>query len=320
MLIAASFYIQPLFAATFTINPNSDIVGEIQYVTVKSGDTLHSISRAHDMGMLEIEEANPGINPNKLTVGSTLTIPSAFILPPGNREGIVLNLAELRVYFFPPDQNNVVMTFPVGVGRLGWRTPVGETKIVQKRENPTWIPPASIRAYKASKGINLPYSIGPGPNNPLGKYAMNFGWTNYRMHGTNEPASVGIRSSSGCIRMYPEDIEVLFKATAVGTKVSVIYEPYKVGFVGDRVYIEAHELFPDQYYNVIHSDKYESLEEVLEVVQYPQRANINWGEVKEQIKEMNGVPVDITESHTATTYKEPVRHPAAVETTGKSPS
>lgn len=292
-------YTPTLLAATYTISPNSDLIGEMKYVTVQKGDTLHSIAYANDMGMLELEEANPDINPNKLVVGSQLLIPSAYILPAVKHEGIVLNLAELRVYFFPPDQPNTVMTYPVGVGRTGWRTPVGETEIVRKRENPTWVPPPSIRAYKASKGINLPYSIGPGPNNPLGKYAMNYGWTNYRMHGTNEPESVGVRSSSGCIRMYADDIEELFHNSEIGTKVTIIYEPYKIGFVGDRVYIEAHELFPDQYYNVIHSDKYKLLADLMKDIQYPQRESINWAQVKEQITEMTGVPVDITETQTA---------------------
>src|SRR5690606_9951022 len=135
--------------------------------------------------------------------------PSAFILPPGPREGIVLNLAELRLYYYHPGGKKV-STFPVGIGRSGWLTPVGETVIARKKEGPTWIPPKSIREYMKKKGVHLPEKVYPGPENPLGDFALYLGWQNYLMHGTNQPNTVGIRSSSGCIRMYPEDIKRLF--------------------------------------------------------------------------------------------------------------
>lgn len=279
---------------TFQIEEGSDIVGAMQKVTVVKGDTLHSIARQYDLGLLEMQEANPQINPDKkLAAGTELVVPSEFILPPGPREGIVINLAELRVYYYPPD-SDIVVTHPVGVGRLGWRTPIGETTIIRKRENPTWVPPASIRAYSASKGIRLPAAVGPGPNNPLGKYAMNLGWNGYLMHGTNAPTSVGVRSSSGCIRMYPEDIENLYSYVSLGTPVRVIYEPFKIGTQDGQLYLEAHELFQENYYNVNNTDRYDLLQQSITNANYPDADNIDWDEAKELIRGTHGYPVNIT--------------------------
>lgn len=294
MFIAALFFVQPAFAQTFAITPGSDLVGEIQYVTSVKGDTLHTIARAHDIGMLEIEEANPHINPEKtLVAGTKLLIPTEYILPPGDREGIVINLAELRAYYFPPGQN-IVMTFPLGIGQVGWRTPIGETTIIRKREHPDWTPPPSIQAEAESRGRSLPAVVPAGPNNPLGDYAMNLGWNGYMMHGTRAPTSIGLRSSHGCMRMYPEDIDALFHSVEIGTKVRAIYEPYKMGMKDGKLYLEAHEMFPDNYYKIKHDDKFATLGEVVSSMNYPDKDKINWFEVKDLMKETNGYPVDIT--------------------------
>ncbi len=293
LFISTILYLQPLQAATFTLTPNSDIVGEIQYVTVKKGDSMYSIARSHDLGLMDMLEANPNVNPDKLVPGNTLLVPTQFILPPGPREGIVINLAEIRVYFFPPN-TNIVMTFPLGIGEVGWRTPIGETTIIRKRENPTWTPPASIHAEAARKGRTLPKVVAAGPKNPLGSYAMNLGWNGYLMHGTQAPTSIGQRSSHGCMRMYPEDIKALFHAVTVGTKVRAIYEPYKIGMKDGKLFIEAHELFPDNYYKIRYSDKFDALQNTVADTTYPQSDAINWLEVKVQIDSTNGYPVEIT--------------------------
>lgn len=284
-----------ILAATYKLDRNSDIVGEIQYYTVQKGDTISSIARKFDMGYIEMVEANPEINPNKLTPGTQLLIPSEFILPNAPRQGVVLNVAELRVYYFPADQD-IVVTHPVGLGQEGWRTPVGETSIVRKRANPTWTPPPSIHAEARARGRSLPAVVPAGPNNPLGLYAMNLGWQNYLMHGTNNSSSVGKRSSHGCIRMYAEDIENLFNAVEVGTPVTVVHEPFKIGVKNGQLYLEAHEPFPDKYYNFHEVPEDATLEEVIYEEVTPEKADpsVDWGIAKKLINDTYGYPVPIT--------------------------
>jgi L,D-transpeptidase ErfK/SrfK len=294
LLFILILFTPTIFAATFTMQPNSDIIGEKKYVTAKKGDTLHTIGRANDIGQLEMQEANPKINPNKaIKEGTQILVPSEYILPPVERVGLVINLAELRVYYYPSDKPNTVMTFPIGIGKQGWHTPIGETTIALKRKNPTWVPPASIRREAAARGQTLPAAIGPGPKNPLGAYAINFGWSGIRLHGTLAPTSIGTRASHGCIRMYPEDIDTLFHTVQIGDKVRVIYEPYKLGVSDGKLFIEAHELFPDNYYKINHETKFDLLEDVVKDYNRPESQNINWFEVKEAIHETTGYPVQI---------------------------
>lgn len=296
-LIVATIAFSPLIQAlTYTIDRGSDLVGEVQSYTVQKGDTFAEIARKYDLGILELQEANPKVNSKKaLPVGTVLVIPTEFILPTGvPREGIILNLAELRLYYFPPNTNEVV-TFPVGIGQTGWRTPTGETKIVQKRENPVWIPPDSIRAEAAAKGRTLPAVYPAGPKNPLGLFAINLGWSGYRIHGTNAPTSIGLRSSHGCVRMYPEDIDSLFHMVDVGTKVVVVHEPFKVGVKYGQLYLEAHQPFPEQYYTQGDNEE-EMLSDAMTTSTLPTSTsdNINWSEVKKLIKDTYGYPVKIT--------------------------
>lgn len=283
-----------IYALSYKIQSGSDIVGAVQSYTVQKKDKFTDIARKFDLGILELQEANPKVNPNKLVVGSTMVIPTEFVLPSAPREGIVLNVAELRVYYYPQD-GNTVYTFPVGIGQMGWKTPTGQTTIVQKRENPVWIPPDSIRAEAEAKGRTLPYAYPAGPNNPLGKYALNLGWTNYRMHGTNAPSSVGLRSSHGCIRMLPEDIESLFNMVEVGTKVTIMHEPFKIGVKDGQLYLEAHKPFPEEYYN---SPEITDEEEVADAVfenPYSSESTVDWSEALKLIKDTYGYPVKITD-------------------------
>lgn len=295
LLIVITLLCAPqIYALSYEIQPGSDIVGAVQSYTVKKGDVFADIARKYDLGILELQEANPKINPNKLVAGTVMVIPTEFVLPSAPHEGIVLNVAELRVYYYSPN-GNTVYTFPVGIGQMGWKTPTGQTKIVQKRENPVWIPPDSIRAEAAARGRTLPYAVPAGPNNPLGKYALNLGWTNYRMHGTNAPASVGLRSSHGCIRMLPEDIETLFKMVNVGTKVTIVHEPFKVGVRDGQLYLEAHQPFPEHYYN---SPDITDEEEVADAVfenPYSSETKVDWSEALKLIKDTYGYPVKITD-------------------------
>lgn len=218
------------FAATYKIN--GDIAGEVQEYIVEGDDTLYSIARKFDLGIVELMAANPDIDPWVPGEGAVIVLPTSYILPKIKNKGVVINLSELRLFYFPDDKT--VVTFPVGIGREGWQTPVGETKIALKRKDPSWIPPASILAEKP----DLPKFVPAGPDNPLGQYALSLGWPGFAIHGTNKPHGIGLRSSHGCIRMYPEDIEELFNAVQKGTVVKVIESQYSLGWRGDVLYLE----------------------------------------------------------------------------------
>jgi L,D-transpeptidase ErfK/SrfK len=276
-------------ALTFEITSDNDMVGEIKYVTVKDKETLFDIAVANDLGMFALMEANPGIKPNKVKPGTKILLPCAFILPPGPREGIVLNLAELRIYYYHPN-SNLVSTYPVGIGRIGWKTPVGITKIVKKRERPSWIPPDSIREHYEQQGKILPDVIPPGPNNPLGNYAITLAWPGYLIHGTNQQNSVGLRSSSGCIRMYAEDIKDLFNKVTVETTVTFIHNPFKIGKAGNKLFLEAHRPLPEPYYGSYKGDE-EIIKKDIKNIYKTQPSMVNWNETKVEMKRTFGYPV-----------------------------
>jgi len=239
----------PAQAAVFPLPPpGSDLVGEVITVRARAEDTLLDIARRHDLGYNEIIAANPGVDPWLPEPGREIVVPARFVLPSAPREGIVINLAEMRLYYFPPPQRDgagVVMTFPIGIGREGWGTPLGKTRIVEKKRDPAWVVPESIRRERAAQGDPLPPVVPPGPDNPLGRFALRLGMPGYLIHGTNKPFGVGRRISHGCIRMYPEDIEVLFEEVEPGTPVRIVDQPYKLGREGNALYLEAHEPIGD---------------------------------------------------------------------------
>lgn len=240
-LVLASVTVQ---AATYPLPPaGNDLVGSVSTVQVRDGETLIDIAREQGLGYNEIVAANPGLDPWLPPVGAEVVLPTRYILPSAPREGIIINLAEMRLYFYPkpaPGEDAVVMTFPIGIGQEGWSTPLGITKVIDKVENPTWTVPQSIRRAHAEAGRPLPAVVPPGPDNPLGKHAMRLGWTSYLIHGTNKTFGVGMRVSHGCIRMYPEDIEALFHRVPLSTPVWIIDQPYKLGRDNGRLYLEAH--------------------------------------------------------------------------------
>lgn len=242
--IVASSFMAKVFAATYDFPmEGSSMVGNAQYHVIEKGETLAQIAKQYDIGFLGLMAANKGVDPFLPQEGYVLTIPSQIILPMVPYEGIVVNLAELRLYYFKPEERKVHI-FPVGIGRIGRDTPEMETKISQKRPNPTWTPPDSIRKEYLQKGIELPKVVPSGPENPLGEYALRlaFGNGDYLIHGTNKDFGIGLRVSSGCIRMEPKDIEWLFNQVERGEKVRIIDEPVKVALEPDRsVFVEAHE-------------------------------------------------------------------------------
>jgi L,D-transpeptidase ErfK/SrfK len=220
---------------------NSNLVGEIKTVLSKKGETLTDVGQRYDMGAQEMILANPEANPYKrLQAGSKIIIPSQFILPNTPKKGLVINLAELRLYYYPKN-SNIVITQPVGIGKEhNWQTPVGQTRIIKKEINPTWRPTSNVRAEAAKNGTPIPNAFPPGPLNPLGKYILRLAWPTYLIHGTNRPEGVGKRVSAGCLRLYPNDIEKLYDEITNGTPVTVINEPFKVGWTDNSLYFEAH--------------------------------------------------------------------------------
>jgi len=226
-------------------NENTEIVGKVFKIQIEPGDRFREIARRYQVGYQELVYANPHVNPNKIKAWSHLTIPQSFILPDAPRTGIVINLPEMRLYYYPPN-TDTVMTYPIAVGRENWRTPIAKTRIIDKKADPAWHVPKSIKAHMLKKGVVLPDVVPAGPDNPLGRYALRLALPGYLIHGTNDPYSVGKRSSSGCIRMYPEDIEELFSAISVNTPVHIINQPVKSGWQEDTLYLESHQPFPDQ--------------------------------------------------------------------------
>ncbi|HEY8510095.1 MAG TPA: L,D-transpeptidase family protein, partial [Steroidobacteraceae bacterium] len=228
---------ESLGATTYEIDPEGPpVFGSIEQIQARYEDTLPDLARFYSLGYEEIIRANPGLDPWLPGEGAIVTLPGRRILPPGPREGIVVNLPEHRLYYYPKRKKGEpqkVLTYPVSIGKMDWRTPLGETRIVGKQKNPTWFPPESVRKEHAARGERLPRAVGPGPDNPLGEYAMRLGISpgSYLIHGTNNPIAVGMAVTHGCIRMYPEDIRELFPLVPVGTKVWLINEPVKVAFV-----------------------------------------------------------------------------------------
>jgi lipoprotein-anchoring transpeptidase ErfK/SrfK len=208
----------------------SAVIGFDAAITSHYADTLPDIARRFDLGYEEIVRANPGVDIWLPGEGTRILLPGRHPVPPGSREGVVVNLAEQRLYYFPkPRQNEkpMVITYPVSIGKMGESTPLGQTVITAKVERPSWYPPASVRKEHAERGDLLPAVVGPGSDNPLGEFMMRlgFGDGSYEIHGTNRPVSIGMATTNGCIGMYPEDVAALFKLVGVGTPVRLINVP-----------------------------------------------------------------------------------------------
>jgi L,D-transpeptidase ErfK/SrfK len=227
------------------------IFGDTETITAFGEDTLPDLARRYSLGYEEIQRANPGVDLWLPGEGREIVIPGQRLLPPGPREGIVVNLPEHRLYYYPKvkkGETPYVITYPVSIGKMDWATPLGKTKIVDKRKNPTWTPPESVRKEHEERGDPLPKVVKGGPDNPLGAYAMRLNITPgaYLIHGTNNPIAVGMAITHGCIRMYPEDIEALFPLVPVGTPVWLINEPVKVARVDGKVWLEVHPPVDEQ--------------------------------------------------------------------------
>jgi len=231
-------------ADTFVLPPvGVDVVGQVQFTAAARSETLLDIARRYDIGQNEILLANPNVDRWLPEDRAHVVLPKRHILPQAKRSGLVLNLPEMRLYYYPRPQKGqtpVVITHPVSVGRMDWKTPLGTTTIASKQRDPAWRPPKSLKREAAAEGRMLPDIVPPGPDNPLGGYAMRLGIPGYLIHSTNKPYGVGMRVTHGCIRMYPEDIEQLFDDVPVGTPVQIVNQPIKLGWLAGVLYIELH--------------------------------------------------------------------------------
>lgn len=240
ILIGIFFLGNNALAVRFPLPPKgNDLFGKLQFARVKKGDDFEKIARRYDVGFYELVEANPYVNPAHLKPNTILIVPTQYLLPHVARTGIIINLAAMRLFYFP-EGKNYFYTYPVGIGKQNWSTPLGELHIIQKTKDPVWIVPNSVFKYRRAHGDPVPKIVQAGPDNPLGKYAMRLSIPTYLIHGTNEPDSVGRRSSAGCIHLYPEDIKQLFAMTPLRTRVFIMNQPYLAGWNHDNLYVEAH--------------------------------------------------------------------------------
>jgi L,D-transpeptidase ErfK/SrfK len=236
-------------AAEYSLPPDGDdIVGEVVTITAAYEDTFAKLAQRFSVGFQEIQDANPGLDPWLPGEGTQVRLPLAFVLPEGERNGIVINLAEFRLYYFPEapsaDAQRRVITYPIGIGRSEYPTPRTVTSVVRTIKDPWWTPGATARREYKEQGIDLPKVVPPGPDNPMGKFSMQLAIPSYFIHGTNKPLGVGQRASLGCIRLYPDDIEALVSVVPYGTKVRIIDQPNKIGRYHGDLYLESHA-YPD---------------------------------------------------------------------------
>ncbi len=244
-LLIMGLWLSGLCVADELVMPPTDLdlIGSLRYTQTRHEDTLLDIARRNGLGHDEIINTNPGVDPWLPGDGTAVLLPTRYILPHAPREGLVLNVPEMRLYYFPPAKRGAprrMITHPISIGRMDWNTPLGATRIIAKQRDPVWRPPVSIREEAFADGREIPELVPAGPDNPLGRYAMRLGVPGYLIHGTNKPAGVGMRVTHGCIRMYPEDIELLFGEVPMGTTVYIVNQPVKLGWLADTLFVEIH--------------------------------------------------------------------------------
>lgn len=228
------------FPLSFDLPIHGNMVGTVQFAQVQNGEDYTKVAQDYDVGYYSLFESNPNVDPDNPVPGTILIVPTQYVLPKELHNDIVINLAEMRLYY-ESDKLHKVFVYPIGIGREGWVTPIGKFRIMQKVAHPVWIAPDSIMKYRQEHGDPMPSKIvQPGPDNPLGTRALRLSQPDYLIHGNDDPAGIGRRISAGCIRMYNSDVEQLFSMVKKGTKVVIINKPYKVGELNNKIYLEAH--------------------------------------------------------------------------------
>lgn len=281
-------------AAVYDLPQGGGLFGREERVVTVYQDTLYDIARRFSLGSEEIVRVNPGMDPWLPGAGKDVVIPGERVLPAGPQDGIVVNLPEHRLYYYPkvkPGEKRVVITYPVSIGKMDWHTPLGRTRIVSKKERPTWTPPESVRKEHLANGDPLPAVVPAGPDNPLGLFAMRLDIKpgDYMIHGTNNPIAVGMAVTHGCIRMYPEDIEALFPQVPVGTPVYLVNQPLKLAWINGSLYMEAHP--PVDGEGQTAEVDVTAFEAMLDQALGNEVVAINWDLAREELKKARGMPV-----------------------------
>ncbi|MCY3856237.1 MAG: L,D-transpeptidase family protein [Rhodospirillales bacterium] len=298
LCMLASFVVVAGIRAEAASPARSDLVGSAGDYLVKGTETLFEVARPHGLAFTEIMSANPGVDPWVPAADTRLVLPSRHVLPQGKRAGVIINLGDLRLYYFP-DDGSAPVSFPIGIGRYNWTTPLGATEIVRMAKNPSWYVPKSIREEDPS----LPPVVPPGPDNPLGGHAIYLGMPGYLIHGTNKPWGIGMRVTHGCIRMYPESVAWLFQAVQPGTPVTIVNQPIKAGWDGNDFFVEVHR---EPKYAREMGEGVDSPPELPAAQLYPlaakviqqaagtEVARIDWSRVRSAVVRASGVPVHVS--------------------------
>ena len=247
--VAEEERLEPISRNFFTLeSPEQAVIGEPQIVYTEEENTFSDLAREYGLGYDEIVAANPDIDPWLPGDGTAVLLPTQYVLPDVSRRGLILNIASKRLFYFPEVADGApiqVLTYPIGIGRVGWETPLGDTTVISKARDPSWYVPASVRRERAEMGSPLPAVVPPGPDNPLGHFVLKLDMPGYLIHGTNQPYGVGMRVSHGCIRLYPENIEPLYGMVGIGEAVTIINEPYLAGWRDGELYFESHSPLED---------------------------------------------------------------------------
>ncbi len=294
-LLSTLLLAAPGLAAIYDLpRAEEHLVGESYYIIARHEDTLVDIAARNGIGYDEIKAANPDVDPWLPGEATRVFIPAEFILPAEPRQGMVINLAEKRIYYYPKPgkgEEPELYTYPISIGRQNWETPLGDTRIVRKRKDPTWTPPQSIREEHAAKGDILPDVVPAGPDNPLGDRAMYLGISGYLIHGTNKPAGIGMRVSHGCIRMEPDNIRELFDQVPRNTPVKLIDTPFKFGVRRGVIYLEVQE--PANSSIGMHNDMEQLTGLLLKATGGDFNFSLDWDRVDQAIKNPRGTPVPV---------------------------
>ena len=285
-------------SAEYLLPTNGDnVIGRNGTDVALHEDTLFDIARRNGVGYEELVAANPGVDPWLPGDGTEILIPSRYILPDAPRTGIVVNLPEHRMYYYPKPKKGepaVVITYPISTAKMDWKTPLGVTKIVSKEENPNWYPPASVLKEHEERGDPLPKVVPPGPDNPLGAHKMRLAIPGgaYLIHGTNKPAGVGMQVTHGCIRMYPENVAELFAMVSIGTQVNLIDQPNKVGWQRGTLYVERHAALEGTN-NPLDSDP-AVMDRLVTEAASGRPVEVDWTRVQGAYSRQTGVPVSVS--------------------------
>jgi L,D-transpeptidase ErfK/SrfK len=275
----------------FSVAKGDDVIGRLAFISLEKGDTLPDIARHFSLGINGVSAANPGVDIWAPEAGERIMLPLSFILPDAHRKGIVINLAAMRLFQFKGDSESMeVLTYPVGVGIEERPSPTGQMYVERKVTRPTWHVPASIAKDHRKKGDPLPASVPPGPQNPPGEYALYLSKSSYLIHGTNKPASIGLRATNGCIRLYPEDVKKLYENTPFKTPVCIVNQPYLIGQWNGVVYMEVHAPPED-----LDADEFDKIYTKLRNIEKESGRTLDWSKVKKVLSEARGIPVPIFE-------------------------